>query len=145
MGEAVIITGSCPGSGSLLAQTFPRLSSQWLSIGFTPYSLGFAPHYSGGTAPVLHRSSLLSPCGRLSHMYEINASLSDKYGNVNRQRVILRRTVSLNRRVRGVRRGYTEGFSSWPLASKNYNSVVLKGVNPRSLLQKEMLAELVCS
>ena len=33
--------------------------------------LGFAPHYSGGTAPVFHRSSLLSLFRHLAKYYEI--------------------------------------------------------------------------
>ena len=41
-------TGSSPGSGSLRFQTFPE---QFVPVA----SLGVAPHYSGGTAPALHR------------------------------------------------------------------------------------------
>ena len=45
-------SGSSPGSRSSLFCAFPRFPSVT--------SCRFAPCYSGGTAPVLHRSSLLS-------------------------------------------------------------------------------------
>ena len=57
--------GSSPGSGSQLPQTFPGFSSQW-------YFFGFTPHYSGGTAPAFHRSSLLSPEGHLTLCIELS-------------------------------------------------------------------------
>ena len=41
--------------------------------------LGFAPHYSGGTAPVLHRSSLLSLLRHLSQLYAIVVLSIDFY------------------------------------------------------------------
>jgi hypothetical protein len=58
--------GSSPGSESSLDQTFPGLHTPVVH-------LGLAPHYSGGTAPVLHRTSLLSPHGHLTFSYEVVA------------------------------------------------------------------------
>ena len=74
-------TGSSPGSGSLLAQTFPRLSSQW-------HSYEFAPHYSGGTAPALHRTSLLSPYGHLSRYEIIKIRTIIFYIEINYNRIL---------------------------------------------------------
>ena len=66
-----------------LSQVKRRLSSRqfsWLSVlrssnlprPFGPVACsGFAPRYSGGTAPVLHRSSLLSPVGHLLRIYSV--------------------------------------------------------------------------
>ena len=56
--------GSSPGSGSSRLQTFPEPFFQW-------YLLKQLSHYSGGTAPVLHRTSLLSPHGHLNPLYAV--------------------------------------------------------------------------
>ncbi len=56
--------GSSPGSGSSQLQTFPEPFFQW-------HLLKQLSHYSGGTAPALHRTSLLSPCGHLNPLYAV--------------------------------------------------------------------------
>lgn len=55
-------TGSSPDSASSLLQ--PSRSPQISDF------VGFTLHYSGGTVPVFHRSSLLSPTGHL-FSYEV--------------------------------------------------------------------------
>ena len=74
----------------LAPPAFPILLNQWLSVGFTL-------HYSGGTVPVFHRSSLLSPCGHLSS-YEIlllsNRCLTNKKLFARTQRDIYKTSPS---------------------------------------------------
>ena len=61
-GQKVIpYTGSSSGSGSLLAS--PSQNLRFSDI------MKLAPPYSGGTAPVLHRTSLLGPYGRLQRLF----------------------------------------------------------------------------
>ena len=46
----------------------PNLPKTFVPVAFD----GFAPQYSGGTAPALHRTSLLSPVGHLSRYEVVN-------------------------------------------------------------------------
>lgn len=57
VGQRLYKTGSSPDSASSLLQ--PSRSPQISDF------VGFTLHYSGGTVPVFHRSSLLSPTGHL--------------------------------------------------------------------------------